>query len=641
MTPAPVIPGRTRRETLLAVLLLVGATFAVYANTFAVPYLLDDFLSLPENVTIRHWLTAWSPPAGDGITVSGRPLLNFTFALNHAISGGEVWSYHLGNLLIHATAAGVLFGLVRRTLRGPGLAARFGTDAGWIALVAALLWALHPLQTESVTYLVQRAESLAGLMYLLTLWCFGRATEPGAPRAWLALTWLACLLGMAAKETMATAPVMVLLYDRAFVTATWREVWRLRGRFHLALAATWLLLLALVAITGGRGGTVSLTGAISVTSYALTQCYAIVHYLRLAFWPHPLVFDYGTLVATGWQAVWWQALLVLTLLAASLEAAWRHRPSGYLGLFFFAALAPSSSFVPVVTQTMSEHRMYLALAAVVLLVVIALYEWLGRRGLLLAGGALAVALGLTTVQRNTDYRTETGLWEDVVRKRPDNSRALTILGTLYEKQHRLDEALVILQAAVQINPENSEAWNNLGSVWLMRREWDRAIDSFRHALAINPDQPLVISNLGMTLNQAGRGDEAVGQLEAALRLDPDIDSTRLYLAALLAQKRRPAEAVVHFAAYLRRQPGDARVHATYGALLLGLGRGPEALVEFEVAVQLQPEDAELHNTLGVALARQGRLPEALPHFREAVRLKPDFTEALRNAEHASRTLERR
>src|SRR6185369_14301450 len=128
VTPAPVISVPARREILLAALLLVVATAVVYAHTFGVPYLFDDPLSIPENVTIRHWLTAWLPPAGDGITVSGRPLLNFTFALNYAISGTDVWSYHLGNLLIHATAACVLFGLLRRALGSPRLAARFGAD---------------------------------------------------------------------------------------------------------------------------------------------------------------------------------------------------------------------------------------------------------------------------------------------------------------------------------------------------------------------------------------------------------------------------------------------------------------------------------------------------------------------------------
>jgi CDP-diglyceride synthetase len=139
--------------------------------------------------------------------------------------------------------------------------------------------------------------------------------------------------------------------------------------------------------------------------YALTQVGAVVRYLQLALWPQPLVFDYGKDLVPGWSAVWWQSVLLLPILVASSWATWRGRASGYLGVFFFAVLAPSSSFVPVVTQTMSEHRVYLALAAVVSLVVVALHAWLGRRSFLVLG-ALAVGLTTATVRRNHDYRPE-------------------------------------------------------------------------------------------------------------------------------------------------------------------------------------------------------------------------------------------
>ena len=636
MSLPPATPGATRRETLLVMLMLVGVTIVTYGNTFAVPFLFDDYLSIPDNVTIRHFATAWLPPSGDGITVSGRPLLNLTLALNHAISGDAVWSYHLGNLLIHVLAGCVLFDVVRRTLRQPRLAARFGAEAMTIAAVAAQLWLLHPLQTESVTYLIQRAESLAGLMYLLTLWAFVRATTPGAARGWFVATGVFCLLGMAAKETLVTAPVMILFYDRVFVAESWREVWFRRWRLYLALAATWLLLAGLIINTGSRGGSVGFGGAITAGTYALTQIGAIVHYLRLAFWPYPLAFDYGTVVASGWGEVAWSAVILFPLLGATLWALARNRPAGHLGAFFFALLAPTSSFVPVQTQTMSEHRMYLALAALAVLVATLLYRTWGRRGLF-AGCFLALGLGGLTIARNQDYRTEVGIWEDTANKRPKNARAYTILGTIYQKENRYDEALDVLQYAIKLEPKNAEAWNNLGSVRIARGEWDQAIEAFRHSLTLKPDVAFVHSNLGMVLNRSGRPEEALPELETALRLDPSIDTTRRYLAALLVQRKRPADAAAHFAIYLKNQPDDGAVHATYAGVLMTLGRGPEAIAEFEIAMRLNPQDAVLHNTFGLALARAGRVAEALPHFQEAVRLKPDYADARRNAEHAAQS----
>jgi Tfp pilus assembly protein PilF len=639
----PALPdvGRERRETWLVLLLLAGAIVVAYANSFAVPYLFDDFLSIQDNVTIRHWLTAVSPPAGDGITVSGRPLLNFTFALNHAISGDSVWSYHVGNLLIHALAAGALFGLVRRTLRSPRLSTRFGADATWVAAMIAALWALHPLQTESVTYLVQRAESLAGLMYLLTLGFFARSVTVGASRGWFGLAWLACVLGMATKETMVTAPVIVLLYDRVFVAGSWRDVWVRRGRFHVALCATWLLLAALIMNTGARGGSVGFSGEVSMRSYALTQIGAVVHYLRLALWPQPLVFDYGTAVAGGFSDVWWQALMLLSLGVVSAWALWRNRPAGFLSAFFFVVLAPSSSVVPVITQTMSEHRVYLAVAAVAAFVVFALHAMGGRRAVVWGGGLLALGLGFGTWQRNQTYRTEIGLWEDTVAKRPDNARAWTILGTAYERTDRLPEARSSLERAVQLDPRSAEAQSNLGNVWLKQREWDKAIACYRQALVLKPGQPQIMNNLALTLQQAGHIPEAMAQLEATLQADPHLASARLSLAVLWAQSGKLPEAAAHFGAYLQARPDDAAAHANYGNVLLALRRVPEGLAEFAAAVRLRPDDAELHNNFGIALARTGQVAEALTHFREAVQLKPDFEQARRNAEHAARSLGRR
>jgi Flp pilus assembly protein TadD len=625
--------------TVLAVLAIAGGAFLAYHNTFGVPFLFDDNSSIRDNPTIRSLVTAWWPPANGGQTVSGRPFLNLTLALNYAVSGTAVWSYHWLNLLIHVAAGCTLFGIVRRTLMRPRLAERFGRDANWLAATVALLWTLHPLQTESVTYIIQRAESLVSLMYLLTLWCFIRSVEPGAAQGWGWRAWAACLLGMASKEVMVTAPVLVALYDRIFVAGSWREVWVRRRRFHLALAATWLPLAWLVFSTGGRGGTAGFGGEISPWSYALTQVGAVVHYLRLIVWPRPLVFDYGTVLAQGWQDVWWQALLLLPLGAASLWAAWRGRMTGYLGFFFFAVLAPSSSFVPVATQTMSEHRVYLALAAVVTLVVTGLYATWGRKSLVALAG-LAVALGAATVQRNHAYRTELALWEDTVVKQPRNVRALAALAAVHQADGRLEEARALLEEAVRLAPASIEMRNNLGNVWMKAGNWAEAARCFEQALVLKPDEPFVLNNLGNALLQSGRIAEAIPHFEAALQAKPDFDEPRFNLANVLAQTGRPGEALPHYAAYVQRNPDDAAARSNYAGALQLARHFDEAVTQLEYAVKLSPADAELQNNLGAALAQAGKPAEALKHFAEAVRLRPDFAEARANLERAKAAVQK-
>jgi len=636
VTPPPAQPTPRLRENLLAGLAIVGGVALAYHNSFDVPFLFDDNSSIRDNPTIRSLATAWLPPTGGGLTVSGRPFLNFTLGLNYALSGTAVWSYHLLNLLIHAAAGCTLFGVVRRTLRRPGGAERFERDATWLALAAALLWVLHPLQTESVTYVIQRAESLVGLMYLLTLWAFIRSAEPGAAKGWTLFAWFACLLGMLAKEVMVTAPVMVVLYDRVFVAGSWREAWVRRGRFHLALMSTWLFLAGLVLGTGGRGGTAGFGGEVSPWAYALTQIGAVAHYLRLAVWPQPLVFDYGRALAGGWGEVWGPALLLFPLAAASLWAAWRGRAPGYLGVFFFGVLAPSSSFVPIVTQAMAEHRVYLALAAVVTLTVLASYAAWGRR--CLAGFALiAVALGAATVRRNHDYRTELAIWEDTVVKRPDNARALAALGAIHLEAGRLDEARAALQEAVRVAPRSAEAQNNLGNVWMKTGAWAEAARCFRDALVLKPGDPFALNNLGNALLRLGRPAEAITQLEAALRAKPDFAEPRYNLANTLAQAGRTAEALQHYDFYLRAKPDDVEARSNYAATLQMAGRFDAAVRQLEFAVQLRPAEAELQNNLGAALAQAGQPAAALRHFAEAVRLKPDFAEARENLEKAAKS----
>src|ERR1022692_1539631 len=202
-------------------LMVVAAGLLAYHNSFTGPFIFDDFYSIEDNPTIHHLWPIWqtlSPPRIGAPTVEGRPLVNLSLAINYALGGYRLWGYHALNLTIHILAALTLFGIVRRTLLQPRLQERFGAAADGLALAVAVLWMVHPLQTESVTYIIQRAESLMGLFYLLTLYCFLRAAGAGGPGRfwWLAASVFACLLGMATKEVMVSAPLVVLLYDRTF-----------------------------------------------------------------------------------------------------------------------------------------------------------------------------------------------------------------------------------------------------------------------------------------------------------------------------------------------------------------------------------------------------------------------------------------
>jgi tetratricopeptide (TPR) repeat protein len=619
---ARVLPAQTPTGQVWAHgLVVVLAALAAYRATFAVPLLFDDDTSIASNATIRSVFTAFSPPPGT--TVSGRPILNLSFAINYALSGTGVWSYHALNLVIHILAGLILFGIVRRTL-----APRLGGKSTAFGFAVALIWTLHPLLTESVTYIVQRAESLMGLFYLATLYCFIRgAKAEGAPRnTWYGASIVACALGMATKEVMATAPLVVLLYDRTFLAHGFRGALRARRWVYAGLVVTWLPLFFLVLSAHGRGGSAGFASGIPWWKYALEQLPAIVRYLRLSLFPHPLVFDYGSTLPLHPPVVIASAAAVAVLLGASLWAIFRAPDIGFLAATFFILLAPSSSIVPVATEAMAEHRMYLPLIPIVAMVVAGIYRWTGRFAVAISVGVAAV-LGFATQERNKDYSSEEAIWSDTVAHRPENERAQDNLGyVISKKPGRLDEAISHYEEALRLKPDFVEAHYNLAFALLSKpgRIGD-VISNYREALRLNPDLPDVRFNLARALQEIqGRSDEAIAEYEEAVRLKPDFAEAHYNLGSLLqSEPGRLADAATQFEEFLHLKPDHPGAHFSLGCVLQGLpGRMSDAIAQYEEAIRLKPDYVAARCNLGNALDSLGRSAEAAAQYAEAERFDP-------------------
>lgn len=611
-SPATAVPhGKPAwNRPVVAALLLLAAIALAWGNSLRAPFVFDDFPSIVDNASIRRlappdWV---HPPATAGETVSGRPVLNFSFAIDYACSQLNGRGYRLTQLSIHALAAFLLWGILRRT---PGV-------GGGIALAAALLWAVHPLQTAAVTYLAQRAESLAGMFILLTLYGFVRGAAAGT-RGWFAVSVIACLLGVGTKETAVVAPVLVILYDRAFVAGSFKAAWRARGRVHAALFASWLPLAWLVAANRGRGGSAG-TGVIGAADYFLTQGGAIMRYLRLTFWPAGPVFDYGTPLVTSLGA----AILPLALLGAiGVAMLWlliRNRPIGFAGAVFFLLLAPSSSFVPIATQTIAEHRMYLALAIPVLLVVSAA-RCAGPAGIRVAAvGLLALALGGATAARNAVYRSAESLWTDTVAKRPENARAHYNLGLAQREAGRATEAEAQFRRALALQPAHAFAHYELGNLATGRGRREEALAEFSAAVAADPHFIAARVNLGQVLADSGRSAEAIAQWRAALADDPAAPDIQTNLAGTLIQEGEVEEGTALLRAALQRAPDLPEAHYHLGLALAKSGASGAAVAELRRAIALKPAFAPAHRALGNAAAVRGDGIAAEASYREALRV---------------------
>lgn len=542
-TPPDPAPPLREAEWLFP-LAIAAAALLAYANTFAVPYLLDDPISLVENESVRSlwppWRALWGP---DQTSVAGRPILNFSFALCHAVAGYTVWIYHAGNIAIHVSAALALFGLIRRALWLPRQRAAFGEASARLAFAAALLWALHPLQTQAVTYIMARSESLSGLFYILTLYCFARAAEGAHEREWSAAAVAACALGMGTKETVATAPIMALLFDRSLVSGSFKAALGRRSGLHGALCAAWLIL-ALLMMPGPRSGSAGFSfSTIGPLDYLKIESEVLVRYLRLSIWPSPLIFDYGHSAKRSWSEVAPSFALVSALFAAALWALWRRPAAGFLAASFFLILGPTSSIVPVADPCW-EFRMYLPLAPLAVLAVFAARraaraalpgravrraEW----GILLAVAALLAAL---TLRRNHDYRSEIALMEDTIRKRPGNARPHNDKGNALIHAGKPEEAIACFERALEIDSSYYYPAFNLGMAYSMLKRDPEAVAAYQRALKIDPADPVARNNLGASLARLGRMKEAAAEFAKAVELAPDYEEARANLAKATARR---------------------------------------------------------------------------------------------------------
>ena len=550
-------------------LLLAAAALVAWWGSLEGAFVFDDRTWILQDVEIRSLAEPQRL-----LSDTSRPLLKLSLAANYALSGLDARGYHAVNLAIHVLAGLALFGVLRRTLLAPAFRGRHDASAPWLAGAAALLWLLHPLQTQAVTYVVQRGESLMALGMLAALYASLRAAQGRHRAVWGGAAVLACAAGMGVKEVAVVTPLLVWMHDRSFLAGSFAGALRARPWLYAGLAATWAVPFAWIGtdtLLHGEFARPDLPtpGALA---YALTQPAIVLHYLRLAFWPRPLCFDYAWPPAQAAAEILPAALALGALAGVGAWLFWKRHPLGFAVAAFLLLLAPTSSVMPIQDLAV-EHRMYLPLAAVLAAAVVALWAVLGRAGRAAPwlGGALVLlaagALGAATARRNLDYRDEAQLWATVVEAAPWNARAHYNLGTLLRSRGRLDEAIAAYRRSLELAPEAPKTHYNLANALSARGEGEAAEDHYRRAIALDPNHGLAHMNLGNRLQVQGDTSEAIDHYLRALDL----------------------------------MPGDARVHYNLGLALEREGRRSEAIASYRSALALDPQHARARKHLEAAL----------------------------------------
>ncbi len=661
--PAP--EGHTSRSAApwIGGVCIIICGLVAYSSSLHGEFVFDDITSIVKNEHIR---ALWPPAyltAPEGVTVSGRPVVSLTLALNYALAGGlDVFGYHLFNVLAHIATAVVMCRLLAAVFGRLGDAVRVAE--GW-ALAAAAVWVVHPLCTDAVNQVVYRTEVLMSLCYVLTLWCTVRgASSTSRSRSWYVLAVVSCGVGMGCKQNMVSAPLAVLLLDRILLSGSFSEAVRQRSGLYIGLLATYGILFA--SMWAGRPPETVVGFGIEklpAPHYWMTQCGVLLHYLRLAVVPVPLVMDYQDWpVATSFSAAA-GAILTVGALLCGIALLWRHRPLiGWLLTVALFILAPTS-LIPNIGDICGEHRMYLPVAAIVILAV-----WLWRRlvgwlrphvasaavqGLSAAVVIVVVVLGWHTWQRGLDYRTALSAWADVVDKRPTNPTARINLGALLREAGRFDEAQQQLEAGLGLHPRSFEGHYNLGQVQRDLNDLPSAHRHMRAAVELRPSSYEAHVALAEVLHELGDEAGAFDHIDAARRLQPDalilcqqLDNWAMYDQGLACMEdavdRSPdlikklidrsqalltigqvQPALAGCRAVLRRAPDDDAFRSQYARLLLQAAEFDMALVQYDFLLERNAKSMSAWANGAQALRYLGRNTEAAERLKRALAIDHD------------------
>jgi tetratricopeptide (TPR) repeat protein len=622
----------------LAAAVLVLMTVLAYQPVWHAGFIWDDDTFLVDNPLIK---------AGDGLyrfwcTTSAPdyfPMTSTTLWLEWRLWGNHPLGYHLVNVLLHAASSVVLWRVLAR-LRIPG------------AWLAAAIFALHPVNVESVAWITERKNTLAMFFCAWTLLWYVRfdqqskagtvppatrhpspGTRPSSLFYWLSLG--AFVLALLSKTAVVTLPVVLLgLVWWRCGRIERRDIWRTIPFF----ATAGLLGLITIWFQYHRAIGPDVVRADSFWARLAGAGWAVWFYLYKALWPLNLMFVYPRWSIDVSKPL---SYLPAVLAVAVFAVGWHYRRHWgrpvlcALGCFV-VMLLPVLGFLDIYFMRFSlvaDHWQYFSILGPIALLAAALataVERWGRTNRVTLGGAVLLVLGVLTWKQSCIYADEETLWQDILAKNPACWLAHNNLGNSLLKKGQADEAIGHLQEAIRLKSDYADAHNNLGNALAEKGQMDEAISQLQEAIRLKPDGAEFHYNLGLALVRKGQTDEAVCQYQEAIRLKPDYSEAHNNLGIALSRKGQMDEAIRQFQESLRLQPGDALAHFNLGKAFQRNGRIDDAIGSYQAGLTLKSGEAEVHHNLATLLVRTGRLGEAIHHFQQALSVRPDFAEAHNN-----------
>jgi tetratricopeptide (TPR) repeat protein len=603
---------------------LVALTFLAYLPALRGGFVWDD----DAYVTRNPLLTA--PDGLERIWFSAHhqsqyfPLVYTTLRFERELWGLNPFGYHFVNIALHALNA-LLVWLVLRRLALPG---------SWLA---AAIWAVHPVNVESVAWITELKNTQSTLFYLLALlaWMKFTARETEEPWRFYGLALALQALALFSKTTACTLPAALLL-------VLWLRKEPIGWR-RLVQVAPFLVL-------GVAMGLLSVWWEAHLGNYRkvldysfngldrlLIATHALWFYVTKLVWPTNLTFSYPRWEINGHdprQYIW-----LIGCIAVALVLWWWRRALGRAPVaavvFFVAALSPLLGFIPLYTfrfTFVADHYQYVASIGLIALFAAAV----SNRSVIRRLGAtmscalsvpLLFTLGALTWRQAHVYRDEETLWRDTIAKNPASWMACNNLAGVLLESGRTAEALSEAEQTLRIKPDCAEGHYNLGNVLVSVGKVDEGIEHYQHALRINPKIAAAHYRLGLAFAQQGRMPEAMDHWEQALRINPEYADVHVKLGLALAQQGRMQEAIDHWEQALRINPDDADVHFKLGLAFAQEGQMPEAVEHWEQVLRVNPDFPGAHGYLGIALWAQGKWPEAAGQLQRELQIHPDDAQA--------------
>jgi tetratricopeptide (TPR) repeat protein len=686
---------------------LVFLIIIIYGNTFNAPFQWDETDFIVKNPIIKDLHYFSSPSDAKGFELYSALIIRYigylTFALNYKIHGFSVTGYHIVNISIHIANSILVYLLVSLTFRTPfmkGMEQRAEGRGQKIAFFSSLLFAVHPLQTEAVTYVFQRFASLAAFFYLLSLtayiksrlaltteraeesfdikqpkkvfWSAQSSSLCSLCSLWLVLSFFSAVLAMKTKENAFTLPFIIALYEFCFFSSPSPRVPasphpRVFCSQRFLILATILFTLGIIPLTlmsivgthnldpGSYGATV-----FSRWDYFFTQFRVIVTYLRLLFFPANQNFDYDYPIFKSFfdapvvlSFVFLAALLGLGVYMAidkGLKAK-GSSPIAYLPdlrlmgfgiLWFFITISVESSIIPI-SMIINEYRTYLPSIGIIISVVAGVFmlkeKLLSREAGKIIPVVLFLAIGLLSVAthlRNEVWADSIRLWEDTVKKSPGKARSHFNLANHYEDLNMFDQAIEQHLIAISLKPDYAEAHNNLGSIYLARNMFDKAMDQYLIAVKLSPDSVAAHNNLGNIYQTRNMPDEAVKQYMIAIKLKPDFAEGYYNLGNIYQAHNMPEKAMEQFMIAVNLWPDYAEAHNNIGVIYQYSKMFDKAIEQYIIAVNLKPDFADAHYNLGLVYYNIGQMENARRELTKALKIKPDYQKARQLLQETSR-----